>query len=1026
MLLYVQSDSELHIPMTRSPEAWEVFLSYSRRDNEALYADEAGWISELCNQIFLEHRRYSTEPLNIFFDTSTIKDMDDWRHRVLESLKNSRILLICLSPNYINSKVCRWEYEAYRRHQPHKSIGLDSIAIVKICDVPSESIGSDQQAWLSLLLRSQISDYRTGYQLGIKAFDLEEIRQKIAELGNAIWTRIQSSRRSRFVPGNIRSLNPYFIGRASELQSIHEGLALAAVGSPTVIYGLGGQGKTELALAYAWSNASRYPGGLWVIGAEGNDNILELFAELAPDLGLLHALGPGETLEDRGHRVLAELRRRTLESAIANPNLSKACLVVFDNVSERSLLAAPQLSRLPHEYWLHILVTTRLGPDCFGCVGLRAMTLVPLDALQPEDAVQLIEEHQPDSSWPEATRTSDTFAAGEIVREVGAFTLAVEQIALYLGLHPEIRPVDYLARIRNEGLPSIDQLTCNPGVAQQILHREKVLSIIIDQTLSELDGLELEVLTLAASLPADNVFWPWLKRIIVSRHPHLGIVRPGYACRWITLRRRLEGLRLLTQGELAETARIHRLIAAVIRANYPLDGAEAAIINLLVDPETPFQHDLPLEVFLNTWRMYRPGWPLQQLLIQRATEMLPQTTFLAERWVYLAYQLGDVEMEDWWLSHWKTHGGDAIESFAHHWCDSLHRKGKTKKAYRYLTLFLQRSSNSFSVSIQLLKYSAQLGRHAEADAIARRLEHDYATTLEGDPLRRARFLHSKYFLLHEVDRNADAVEANRIIYSVYVNHHLIYDALITSVNLGDALWGSGAVEEAEYLLRVALARGKDLGLSHVEDIAAICLANVLASNGDGVEANELYAFGADTSLRIGHRWDYLYCSIYHALNRFEAGTGSPLAELETARQMAEKAGFKYLAALADAIVCIAWFIEPFKFPLINDCLERAVASPFPICRLYALSVMIGDERQNKSRSRSALVKDWIGTLKLVQGIKGRVDIIARIGTSLLGEGLLEKAQAEYIHDWLATFVPSKQHRHHRTSYRQFPGDHAKS
>ena len=39
-------------------------------------------------------------------------------------------------------------------------------------------------------------------------------------------------------------------------------------------------------------------------------------------------------------------------------------------------------------------------------------------------------------------------AAREIVRALGGFTLAVEQVALYLGLHPDVSPTAFLATLK--------------------------------------------------------------------------------------------------------------------------------------------------------------------------------------------------------------------------------------------------------------------------------------------------------------------------------------------------------------------------------------------------------------------------------------------------------------------------------------------------------------------------------------------------------------------------------------------------
>ncbi len=56
-----------------------------------------GWVTALRDEILADHRRFSTEPLRIVFDSSEIRDMDDWRDRILEGLRHSRILLVCLS-----------------------------------------------------------------------------------------------------------------------------------------------------------------------------------------------------------------------------------------------------------------------------------------------------------------------------------------------------------------------------------------------------------------------------------------------------------------------------------------------------------------------------------------------------------------------------------------------------------------------------------------------------------------------------------------------------------------------------------------------------------------------------------------------------------------------------------------------------------------------------------------------------------------------------------------------------------------
>ena len=96
--------------MSDATTRYEIFISYARKDNLPIPRTYPhGWVTALHDHILADRRRFSTEPLPIFFDTKEIKDMDDWRHRILGGLRHSKILLVCLSPNYFASQPCRWE-----------------------------------------------------------------------------------------------------------------------------------------------------------------------------------------------------------------------------------------------------------------------------------------------------------------------------------------------------------------------------------------------------------------------------------------------------------------------------------------------------------------------------------------------------------------------------------------------------------------------------------------------------------------------------------------------------------------------------------------------------------------------------------------------------------------------------------------------------------------------------------------------------------------------------------------------------
>jgi len=602
---------------------FEIFLSYSRKDNavpDNAPAGTRGRVTALRDHILQDHRRFSTEPLRIFFDTCPedgIKAMDDWRHRILGGLQSSKILLVCLSPNYFASPYCRWEWEEYCRRQVHRLMGSDSVATVYFVEVP----GSNEQQnarRLDELLRGNFTDIRPWFPNRSRALQEDDVQRRMAALGDSLWERLQRARRAEAVPGNLRWQNPHFVGRREKPRKLHEQLGKGTIGVVSAVLGLGGQGKTELAVAYAHAWADCYPAGLWSLAAEGKTELLPLIGNLAWERALGFTPSEAEKNDPAllGRGVLAELRWRCLVRRMGTParpdpdshepwskdentdgqecpSYNRAVLILLDNVSKPALLGPAQLATLPGGMgasWLRIVATTRLD--------LREqkdrLAILPVDALDEETALSLVRDHQPprdaqgrivadlSQGEPKFASPVEEAAAREIVRALGGFTLAVEQVALYLGLHPEVSPSAFLATLRERGLPLTDTLPDrDPEVAAQMLTQSKQLGLILDATLARLDAGARTALQFASLLPADRVPWPWLRALTVARHPELGKSDDLGAHPWLAIQRRLTGLRLLTSGDQPEIARIHRLVAAHLRSRVCDNVYEQAIDDYL-------------------------------------------------------------------------------------------------------------------------------------------------------------------------------------------------------------------------------------------------------------------------------------------------------------------------------------------------------------------------------------------------------------------------------------------------------------
>jgi hypothetical protein len=86
---------------------YDIFISYSRRENEQ------GRITQFVERIKTDFAPFAKRELVPFFDQQEIHGMQDWLQRILQGLRESRLLLTCLSPAYLQSQYCEWEFVEY-------------------------------------------------------------------------------------------------------------------------------------------------------------------------------------------------------------------------------------------------------------------------------------------------------------------------------------------------------------------------------------------------------------------------------------------------------------------------------------------------------------------------------------------------------------------------------------------------------------------------------------------------------------------------------------------------------------------------------------------------------------------------------------------------------------------------------------------------------------------------------------------------------------------------------------------------
>src|SRR6266851_5380239 len=207
--------------------------------------------------------------------------------------------------------------------------------------------------------------------------------------------------------------NPYFTGREDLLTRLHEFLhagKATALTQPQAISGLGGIGKTQTAVEYAYRHRDDYQTVLWASAAT-RETLISDFVALATLLQL-----PERDLADQG--VVVAAVKRWLAS-------TKGWLLILDNADDLEMAA----DFMPLASSGHILLTTRAQST-----GTIANSLEVEKMEQPEGALLLLRRAKKlaaDAPLEQAT-APDRSLAEAVVRELDGLPLALDQAGAYI------------------------------------------------------------------------------------------------------------------------------------------------------------------------------------------------------------------------------------------------------------------------------------------------------------------------------------------------------------------------------------------------------------------------------------------------------------------------------------------------------------------------------------------------------------------------------------------------------------------
>jgi tetratricopeptide (TPR) repeat protein len=334
--------------------------------------------------------------------------------------------------------------------------------------------------------------------------------------------------------------NPFFTGREVVLQRVHEALhqrQSALLSQSSALSGLGGIGKTQAAIEYAYQHANDYAAVFW-ISAETTESLAASFLALAEVLNL------PEQHDHEQNRIIGAVLRWL--------NGHSDWLLIFDNVEDIELVK----SFLPSSRGGSLLFTSRRK-----ALGITAQAL-DLHQMTLEEGMRLLLHRARLLEQTASLEQLDVYeqaAAQELITLMDGLPLALDQAGAYIEA-AKCSLSDYLHLFQASSLNLLDEREAQADHPASVA---RTFTMIFER-LERDQPLAAEMLTVCAFLAPEAI----PEEFFVEGAAYLGPTLETLATDPLMFQEAIRALlsySLLQRHSDMHTLTIHRLVQVVLR-----------------------------------------------------------------------------------------------------------------------------------------------------------------------------------------------------------------------------------------------------------------------------------------------------------------------------------------------------------------------------------------------------------------------------------------------------------------------------